>query len=378
MSTIKLEVSIAEAVDKLSILFIKCKKIKDEAKLKYCREEYNLLYTDLKEYVEKYPWHYNVLTWINESIWDIQDQVRIDDSQKMERLKLYAARIQDENDMRFRIKNKINNLVNSQIKEVKGYEKQTAVFLGHLGFGDLINHIGAIRYYSFMYDSVTVIVKEQYLENAKKLFFDDPSIDFITQPLNKNEQLINESTGEINNSFLKYLKVNFTKLIFSGIYLRPRSTNAWDDTSDCFYKDMNLSLDIRHVFHYVPYEIVEDTELFSQDYIFVHQVSSTNEINIIKWDINKTLTIDPNQNLYSTEHKWYDIAQRYVNKPFVYYFSAIKNASEVHVVDSSFSCFAHYIPLARATVARCYRRQNGKVISHFTFTNKNNEICSFV
>lgn len=373
MSTIKLEVSIAEAVDKLSILYIKCKKIKDKSKLRYCKEEYDLLYKDLKVYVEKYSWHYKVLTWINESIWDIQDQVRIDDDKKMDRLKLYAARIQDENDMRFRIKNKINNLVNSQIKEVKGYEKQKAFFLGHLGFGDLINHIGAIRYYSFMYDSVTVVVKEQYLENAKSLFIDDPSIDIITQPIDKSEQLINESSGDINPSFLSYLSNNFSKLIFSGIYKRPRSTNAWDDTSDCFYKDMDLPLEVRHVFHYIPYEILHDAELNTYKYIFVHQVSSTNVNNLVKWDINKILTIDPNTNLYSADHEWYDIAQRYVNKPFVYYYSVIKHASEVHVLDSSFSCLAHYIPLENATVAKCYRRQNGNIISHFKFTNKDNE-----
>lgn len=49
---INLPVSIGEALDKLSILDIKLKKIKDERKLDV-KKEYNLLYVKLKELLKK-------------------------------------------------------------------------------------------------------------------------------------------------------------------------------------------------------------------------------------------------------------------------------------------------------------------------------------
>ena len=52
MSKIVLEVSLGEALDKLTILDIKCDKIKDERKID-CQKEYDLLYNELKEYVKE-------------------------------------------------------------------------------------------------------------------------------------------------------------------------------------------------------------------------------------------------------------------------------------------------------------------------------------
>ena len=110
MYTISLEVSMGEALDKLSILDIKCRKISDPGRLEFCKAEYETLFKVLEEHVNSFPWHYRVLTWINESIWNIQDLVRIEDINQSVRIKQYAIRIQDENDMRFRIKDKIKSV----------------------------------------------------------------------------------------------------------------------------------------------------------------------------------------------------------------------------------------------------------------------------
>ena len=50
MSKLSLEVSLGEALDKLTILDIKCNKIKDERQTD-CLKEYNLLYKELNKYV---------------------------------------------------------------------------------------------------------------------------------------------------------------------------------------------------------------------------------------------------------------------------------------------------------------------------------------
>lgn len=361
MATVTLEVSVGEALDKLSILDIKCRKIKNPERLQFCKDEYDGLLNSLRGYVDRFRWNYAVLTWINESIWNIQDEVRIEDSLQEQRIKRYAIRIQDENDMRFRTKDKINTLTLSTIREQKGYPKRRAFFLGNLGLGDLINHIGAIRYYATAYDEVTVVVKACNERNARSFFRDDPSINFLIVTADRE---ISVQLGALPGTFNSITR-EYSKVIMSGAHLA--TCHRWDDTSDCFYKDMQLPLEIRYVFHYVSsgedamYHLLKEVP-----YIFVHQTTSTGKFPIIKWDIDSILTIDPDTNLYTKDHKWHSLAKACVGNPLVDYIDVIKHATQIHVLDSSFSCLAHYIHL-EATIARCYRRQTGEHIPAFSF-----------
>ena len=50
---LSLPVSLGEAIDKLTILDIKCNKIQDNRK-KNVENEYNILYEKLKDFIEKY------------------------------------------------------------------------------------------------------------------------------------------------------------------------------------------------------------------------------------------------------------------------------------------------------------------------------------
>ena len=77
MSKIVLEVSLGEALDKLTILDIKCDKIKDERKID-CQKEYDLLYSELKDYVKEFSYHYRILKKINLTIWNLQDNIHKD------------------------------------------------------------------------------------------------------------------------------------------------------------------------------------------------------------------------------------------------------------------------------------------------------------
>ena len=47
-----------------------------------------------------------------------------------------CMKIIEENDRRFRVKKKINDLVNSSLKEQKGYARTKALILTHFGNGD--------------------------------------------------------------------------------------------------------------------------------------------------------------------------------------------------------------------------------------------------
>ena len=126
MNKILVEVSVGELFDKISILEIKKDKIKDEEKLKYIIDEYNLLKEQMVEKVklnEKLSGLFDTLKDINSKLWVIEDDKRLceknsDFSEKFIKL---SRDIHFLNDKRASIKLEINNQTGSKIKEIKEY-----------------------------------------------------------------------------------------------------------------------------------------------------------------------------------------------------------------------------------------------------------------
>jgi len=121
----KIEVSIGEVFDKISILEIKKERIKDEKKLIHIDNELHILNRDVKRegiIIDKDL--YSVLKKINEDIWDLEDVLRekeknhIYDEEFIRNAELDSVL----NDKRFFVKNEINNLYDSNIKEQKSYD----------------------------------------------------------------------------------------------------------------------------------------------------------------------------------------------------------------------------------------------------------------
>lgn len=358
--SVELPVSIGEAIDKLTILDIKCKRIKDPIRLVHCKHEYDILYIKLKHYVEQFGFYYKLLFDINETIWIMQDEIRIrPDSQK-------CVDILDKNDMRFRIKDIINQSVKSYIREQKGYPARRALFIGHMGLGDHIGLIGAVRYIALQHDETVVVCKQNNAENLKSFFSDNPTIKLWIVPGGyvNGKFPTNETRGES----VIYDPNDWTNVYRSGFYTLPN--HGFEDLPSCFYLDMNLDPSIRHSYFYIPttdeakrlYSIIQDIP-----YIFVQQVSSSNDISLIQWNIDDVFTIDPNKNVYTLGHKWYELAQQFVNLPFISYTEVIKHAKEIHTVDSSFYCLACYLELD-AEVKKCYERSTGILIPKYNFT----------
>lgn len=120
----KVEVSIGEVLDKISILEIKNEKIKDEKKLIHIKHELEELKKELKiENIVVDEKLYEELKLVNRELWRTEDILR-----EKERSKLYDSEFIHNaemdsvlNDQRFLIKNKINNHYDSNIKEQKSY-----------------------------------------------------------------------------------------------------------------------------------------------------------------------------------------------------------------------------------------------------------------
>ena len=126
MNKILVEVSVGELFDKISILEIKKDKIKDEEKLKYIVDEYNLLKEQMVNKVklnEKLSGLFDSLKDINSKLWVIEDDKRLceKNSDFGEKFIKLSRDIHFLNDKRASIKLEINNQTGSKIKEIKEY-----------------------------------------------------------------------------------------------------------------------------------------------------------------------------------------------------------------------------------------------------------------
>ena len=126
MNKIIVEVSIGELLDKISILEIKQKKIKDSEKLRFINNEHSILKDQLKKNVrsdDKLDKLYQVLKEINTKLWVIEDDKRQCEKDKNfgEKFIKLSRDVHFLNDDRAKIKLEINNHTGSVIKEIKEY-----------------------------------------------------------------------------------------------------------------------------------------------------------------------------------------------------------------------------------------------------------------
>jgi hypothetical protein len=146
------KVSIGEAIDKLSILELKLKKISNNEKRIEIQKEINEL-QECNIYKTKYGFYYNLLMYINEKIWDLTDTVKtmtIDNPD----FSGISNDIFEYNQKRFRIKNWFNLSTTSNIKEQKSYAS-TYCKIRIENEDVLYNKIPEINYLLLEYDLVS-------------------------------------------------------------------------------------------------------------------------------------------------------------------------------------------------------------------------------
>jgi hypothetical protein len=118
-------VSVGELIDKLSILQVKKTKITNEEKLEYINKEFELLYNLSSVYLDNKQLEtlYHILVKTNSKLWDIEDQLRVLESEKKfnDEFVELARNVYFTNDERFSLKNQINKITDSEIREIKEY-----------------------------------------------------------------------------------------------------------------------------------------------------------------------------------------------------------------------------------------------------------------
>jgi hypothetical protein len=116
----KIEVSTGEIADKYTILQIKKEKCKDLSKLKNILIELNFL-TPIVESLNLPQSLIFELKDINLKLWEIEDLIRVYESEKKfdNQFIELARSVYITNDMRFKVKNQINQITKSQLVEEK-------------------------------------------------------------------------------------------------------------------------------------------------------------------------------------------------------------------------------------------------------------------
>jgi hypothetical protein len=179
----KVEVSIGEAVDKLSILELKMKKITNENKKIEIQKEINVL-SECEEYKSKYDFYYSLLMYVNEKIWDMTDVIKsitVDDSQ----FSHISNQIFEFNQKRFRIKNWFNLLTVSNIKEQKSYSSSHCKII--VDNEDVFfDKLAEINYLSIEYDVLTfespIISTVKDFLKIPTVIYDEEQIKLLNTP----------------------------------------------------------------------------------------------------------------------------------------------------------------------------------------------------
>ncbi len=127
MSLINTPVSFGEILDKITILEIKQQHISDAEKLKNVRHELNLLTDTWNKKVTKTSEISQLkeqLKQVNQSLWDIEDNIRIKESKKEfdDEFIQIARSVYYENDKRAAVKKEVNLLLGSELVEEKSYQ----------------------------------------------------------------------------------------------------------------------------------------------------------------------------------------------------------------------------------------------------------------
>ena len=246
-----------------------------------------------------------------------------------------------------------------------------AYLLCHLGLGDNLYMVGAVRFLLQYYKKIYFLCKDIYLNNVK-LFYKNNDNVFIIPVNSKNEEssikkIINQTVYQNNDvliaSFCHDIKSKIThpKLIHripeEKKYNLDHDTLTTENYSfiEIFYHNIKLDLNIFFEYFELPSSIKSQNHYNSlleyKKIIFIHSKSSNGRrldfMSVYKKNILRTDTIIicADHNIYEktkninkiAQEKKYKICNLLVNIPLIYYVDIIKNCHEIFITDSCFT-----------------------------------------
>ena len=124
-SVISVPISVGELIDKVTILQIKSRRIKDPAKLANIRSELSaLLVVCTAHKIDPATPLARELEEVNEQLWNVEDKIREKERAKKfdDEFVALARAVYVQNDSRFALKCRLNEASGSKLREEKSYQ----------------------------------------------------------------------------------------------------------------------------------------------------------------------------------------------------------------------------------------------------------------
>lgn len=243
--SVKLDVSLGEALDKLTILEIKKNKIRDHRQHDIITE-FNYLSKELQEYTERHKYLYSILYKTNARIWDCMDIIR-ETNKPISELYDYVDETIVLNDSRYLVKKKINEVCNSTLKEQKGYNLRILTIILNCDVDTIVILNGAIRYYSFFYDELILLAKNENIRHLQQMFHDDKFIK--VKDNNEDTNSDTDTTGDriiVNDTDIS------TKVSYSFLSKNTSSCdNKYSKEINNIYHKLGLNVNIFDDYKYI-------------------------------------------------------------------------------------------------------------------------------
>jgi hypothetical protein len=249
-------------------------------------------------------------------------------------------------------------------KKIENFENKlnAAYFLGHNGLGDNITNKSAIKFLSNYYNTIYFICKESYIDNIKLIYKDISNVELKTVRNNfeyedcKNilENAYNDNTVNIflsGDASKEYGESRITHPDLLNYKKNDKNYTVEEITQHIknFYQDIGLDLSI--YYEYFDIQSTQDSMNYynmikDKNIIFMHTEGSNRTINldsIIKKNIDdsNTIMVCANKNVYPKNNINYDLANKFIDLYITYYIDIIKNANDIYIINSCFSCIIY-------------------------------------
>jgi len=333
-----IEVSIGELVDKISILELKQKYIKNPQKKQEASKEFNTLLKH-SDYVSNQFFFYSLLYYVNEQIWFLTDKVKNFEFDKLtdETRKKYANITNDIftlNQKRFRLKKIFDMIYSSNVKEQKSYAETYCKIIVK-DEEELLDKIAEINYLLLEYDYV--LFEAPCIKKIRDIFkwptiIDEKILKNIGGDITHTIHLIdyNIQDSKIRKKY-EFLPIKYVASGTLGDFIHQLSI-----INENFYKTGSKGIlyitDYFCMFNWGPVKTYHDTyEIISkQRYIhtysmysrqnFMNNIFCTNneelfDINLSSWRVDASFfnsnpwskTFEKFYNIEWGKHKWLDV-----------------------------------------------------------------------
>lgn len=235
------------------------------------------------------------------------------------------------------------------------------VFCSHMGLGDVLLNVGIINLLLNFYETVHYFCKREYVNNISAMFANKPSVHLIPVDKFENQNILyNMARFNFNTTdcvlagIMKNLHPSLKSVIRNAHFNEYKQQFGTNENEKTLYQHIGLihsdagvkwGVCLKYYDVHVPEEsMVYYQKIQQYTIMFMHEIASTASTVDFSKIVNEYMNLPnyviicANRNVYSDEHPLHDVAQPFVNLPIMMYYDTLRNATDIHVIDSCFSC----------------------------------------